>query len=98
MSTANAQEFFNKVVNDQAFRDQMTNLSSPADVLQAAQAAGYDFTADEMRSVLQSDKGVRDFTDDELDSLAGDTAGWVAAGGTAVGASVGAGAAAAACV
>ncbi|HEX6288295.1 MAG TPA: Nif11-like leader peptide family natural product precursor [Herpetosiphonaceae bacterium] len=99
MSVSSAEQFLTQLVNDSSFRQQFMDLKSADTVLQAAKDAGYDFTPDEMRSVLQNEKGIADFTDDQLDDLAtAGAASWVGAGGAAAGAAVGAGAAGAACV
>jgi predicted ribosomally synthesized peptide with nif11-like leader len=99
MSVQAAESFYDKLVNDQSFRQQFLSASDADAVLEKAQAAGFDFAPDEMKDVLAKDKGTRSFTDDDLDSIAcGDTSGWVGAGAGAAGAAVAAGAAAAACV
>jgi predicted ribosomally synthesized peptide with nif11-like leader len=99
MSVQAAESFYNKLVDDKSFRQQFVSLTDPNAVLEKAQDAGFDFAPDEMKGVLAKDKGARDFSDEDLDSIASaDTSGWVGAGAGGVGAAVAAGAAAAACV
>ena len=99
MSVSSAEKFLGQLVNDPGFRQQFVDLKSADTVMQAAKDAGFDFTPDEMRGVLQNEKGIANFSTDQLDDLASaGAASWVGAGGAAAGASVAAGAAGAACV
>lgn len=94
-----ASVFFKRLIDDADFRSQFTDLTSHEAVIKAADAAGYQFTAKEMKAVLDQDKGVPSLSEGQLDSIAArSTSGWVGAAGSAAAGAVAAGAAAAACV
>lgn len=99
MSQHSAHNFLTRLMEEPYFRHQFMDMSSADEVMEAARDAGYEFTQEEMKTVLQQDKAVRNFDDATLDEIAsGGAAEWIGGIGSGVAAGVGAGAAAAACV
>ncbi|MFN6559373.1 MAG: Nif11-like leader peptide family natural product precursor [Nostoc sp. ChiSLP01] len=78
MSSENVRAFYEKLVNDEAFRAQMQQVKSKDECSRLVKAAGYDFTQEEFEEytaqLLESnpDNGeLRDLNEQELEAVFG---------------------------
>jgi predicted ribosomally synthesized peptide with nif11-like leader len=78
MSLANVKAFYQKLANDEAFRNQIQNVQSKEECSQIVQAAGYDFTTQEYEEytiqLLESDSTnseFKDLSEQELEAVFG---------------------------
>ncbi len=95
MSVQAAKDFIVKIKQDKSLADSLESAGDDDARRKIAAEAGFDFTRDDIKEAL-SEGSSKQLSDDDLDSVAGGSAGgWIAAGVGAAGAVGGAAAAAA---
>jgi predicted ribosomally synthesized peptide with nif11-like leader len=52
MSKESANRFLSLVAHDENLRDKFQNVATPDEFIKTAEAAGYDFTTDELQTVV----------------------------------------------
>jgi predicted ribosomally synthesized peptide with nif11-like leader len=78
MSLANVKAFYQRLANDEAFRNQIQNVQSKEECSRIVKAAGYDFTPQEYEEytiqLLESDSTdseLKDLSEQELEAVFG---------------------------
>ncbi|MBW4615628.1 MAG: Nif11-like leader peptide family natural product precursor [Desmonostoc vinosum HA7617-LM4] len=78
MSLENVRAFYERLVNDEAFRTQVQSVTNPHEGSQIVKEAGYDFTQEEFEEyttqILESNAGegeLRDVDEAELETVVG---------------------------
>jgi predicted ribosomally synthesized peptide with nif11-like leader len=79
MSTESAKAFIQKMASDESFRTKIEKAANDAERQKAVKAAGFDFTKNELKSVIPGTSGQGELSEKDLEAVAGgSSAAWVA--------------------
>ncbi|MCW5314574.1 Nif11-like leader peptide family natural product precursor [Nostoc sp. KVJ3] len=83
MSIENVKSFYEKLANDEAFRNQIQSVNSKEECSQIVKDAGYDFTLEEYEEYTaqllesaDSEGELKDLSEKELAAVFGGLTGW----------------------